>query len=431
MSDVRHCPALLVSAPASGQGKTSVTAALARWHRRQGRRVAVFKAGPDFLDPLVLARACGGDVHSIDLWMTGEADARARLHAAAGSSDLILVEGMMGLFDGTPSSADIAARFGLPVLAVIDGSAMAQSFGAVALGLARYRDDVRLHGVAANRIGGAHHARLLHESLPAGIAWMGALASDVGLALPERHLGLAAPQDVADLDARLDALADAWGLHASTQLPPPLAFAPVPPVHVPPALWGRRIAIARDAAFCFLYPANLELLRAAGAELAFFSPVAGDALPPCDAVWLPGGYPELHLPALAGNDGLRAQLRVHVESGRPLLAECGGLLYALDSLRVHDGPAHPMLGLLPGRAVVGPRLVALGAQQVALPEGVLRGHTFHFGRAEVEREPLLVATNPEGGPSTEAVYRRDRLTASFVHLYFPSCTEAALALFGG
>lgn len=424
-----HCPALLVSAPASGQGKTSVTAAIARWHRRAGRRVSVFKAGPDFLDPMLLARASGRDVHSLDLWMAGEDDARARLHAAAATSDLILVEGVMGLFDGTPSSADLATRFGLPVLAVVDGGAMAQTFGAVALGLARYRDGLQVHGVAANRIGGDYHAALLRSSLPEGLAWYGAMPGDPALAIPERHLGLLPASELVDLDTRLDALADAWRRHASTDLPPAVAFEPVARTRVPYALHGVRIAVARDAAFCFLYPANLQLLREAGAELAFFSPVAQDALPDCDAVWLPGGYPELHLPALAANGGLRRQLQAHVDAGRPMLAECGGLLVALETLRAVDGAAFPMFGLLPGDGAMERRVVAIGAQEVVLPEGRLRGHTFHFARARVGLAPLAVATNPEHGPSEEAVYRVKRLTAGFMHAYFPCAPDAAVALF--
>jgi cobyrinic acid a,c-diamide synthase len=426
---IRHCPALLVSAPASGQGKTSVTAALARWHVRQGRRVRVFKTGPDFLDPMILERASGAPVHQLDLWMCGEADVRARLYDAAGESDLILVEGVMGLFDGTPSSADLAQTLGLPVLAVIDGSAMAQTFGALAIGLARYREGLVVHGVAANRIGGAYHATLLRESLPAELHWLGALPRDAQLSLPERHLGLVTAAELSDLDARLDALADAWAAHASIALPRPVAFAPAARLPVPPLLRGRRIAIARDAAFCFLYPANLDLLREAGAELAFFSPLAGDALPHCDAVWLPGGYPELHLDALSERHDLHAALRAHRDAGKPLLAECGGLLFLLDSLANREGARASMAGLLCGDAALQARLVALGLQEIDLPEGRLRGHTFHYGQARVEAEPLATARNPNGGHSAEAVYRDRRMTASFVHFHFPSAPEAAVRLF--
>jgi cobyrinic acid a,c-diamide synthase len=429
MAASRQCPALLVSAPASGQGKTSVTAALARWHARQGRRVRVFKTGPDFLDPMLHERASGTPAYQLDLWMNGEADVRARLHAAAGEADLILIEGVMGLFDGAPSSADLAQAFDLPILAVIDGAAMAQTFGAVATGLARYRDGLRVHAVAANRIGGEYHAQLLRESLPPELRWCGALPRDPALAWPERHLGIVAAGEVPDLDARLDALADAWARHASTELPPPVRFPAAPPAEFAARLRGVRIAVARDAAFCFLYPANLDLLRAAGAELVGFSPIAGDALPDCDAVWLPGGYPELHLPALSRNTRLHRALHAHRDAGKPLLAECGGMLFALDRLADRDGLAMPMAGLLPGEAAVGPQLAAIGLQAVDLPEGTLRGHTFHHAQARIDAPALATARNPNGAPSREAVYRNARMTASFVHFYFPSQPEAAMALF--
>src|SRR5207245_10378482 len=206
-----HCPALLVGAPASGQGTTTACAALARWHRDQGRRVRVFKTGPDFLDPMVLERASGQPVHQLDLWMGGEAHCRTLLYRAASEADLILVEGVMGLHDGTPSSADLALRFGLPVLAVIDGSAMAQTFGAIAHGLATYRPGLRLAGVLATRVGSATPATMLRESLAAGMAWFGALPREEAYALPSRHLGLVQAGEVADLDQRIERAALALG----------------------------------------------------------------------------------------------------------------------------------------------------------------------------------------------------------------------------
>jgi cobyrinic acid a,c-diamide synthase len=428
-AQTHRCPALLISAPASGQGKTSVTAALARWHTRQGRRVRVFKTGPDFLDPMVLERAAGTPAYQLDLWMCGDADVRGRLHAAAGTADLILVEGVMGLFDGSPSSADLAQQLGIPVMTVIDGSAMAQTFGALACGLAAYREELQVYGVAANRIGSAYHAQLLKESLPSSLHWLGALPRDESLALPERHLGLVAAAELSDIDHRLDALANAWAQHASTALPAPVVFdAPVIDA-IPPLLRGQRIAVARDAAFCFLYQANLDLLAEAGAELRFFSPLAGDALPACDAVWLPGGYPELHLDTLSKQQSLHAALRQHRDAGKPILAECGGLLFILESLADRDGHEATMAGLLSGRAALQPRLAALGLQSVAMPEGDLRGHTFHYAHADIPMEPLAHASNPNHGPCMEAVYRDRRLTASFVHFYFPSNPLAAIRLF--
>ena len=431
----RSCPALLIAAPASGQGKTSVTAALARKHRDAGRRVRVFKAGPDFLDPMILSYASGNPVYQLDLFMVGEAQCRQLLYEAADHADLILIEGVMGLYDGAPSSADLAALFDIPVLAVIDASAMAQTFGALAHGLATYRADIRLAGVLANRVGSERHADMLKHSLPPDIAWYGALPRDVAYTLPERHLGLVQADEVGDLEARIQLAAAALPAVAC-QLPEAVVFAGAEIPSLPCTLRGQRIAIARDAAFSFIYPANLDLLNSLGAELVFFSPLAGEPLPVCDAVWLPGGYPELHLQTLAANTLLQVALRQHHAAGKPILAECGGMLYLAESLTGTDGEQASLVGLLPVQAVMQKRLAGLGLQSIALPEGTLRGHTFHHSRLDAGQPrgdaptlPILVhADNPNGGVS-EAVYRLGRLTASYVHAYFPSNPEAAAALF--
>ncbi|MEQ1660112.1 MAG: cobyrinic acid a,c-diamide synthase, partial [Hylemonella sp.] len=204
-----RCPALLIAAPASGQGKTTVTAALARLHARQGRRVRVFKCGPDFLDPFWHTLATGASVHQLDLWMTGEADCRARLAQAAQEAELIIVEGVMGLYDGQPSAADLAQHFGLPVLAVIDASAMAGTFGALAYGLQHYQPGLRWAGVLANRVGSARHAEMLQQGLREPQHWLGAMQRNPALVLPERHLGLVAATELSDAQQRLDAAADA------------------------------------------------------------------------------------------------------------------------------------------------------------------------------------------------------------------------------
>lgn len=425
----RHCPALLVAAPASGQGKTTVTAALAQLHRRAGRQVRVFKCGPDFLDPQILAAASGAPVQSLDLWMCGQEDGAARLYEAAGAADLILVEGVMGLYDGTPSSADIARRFGLPVLAVIDAAAMAQTFGAVAHGLASYGEGVNLSGVLANGVGSAHHADLLTASLPAGVAWYGALGRDGASGLAERHLGLLQAAEITDLDRRLDRLADALahGSPQAGQLPPPVSFAPAQLAAPPSLLDGTTVAVARDAAFGFVYPANLDCLTRLGARLAVFSPLADDTLPACDAVWLPGGYPELHAAQLSTNRRFMDSLRAHHAAGRPILAECGGMMVLCETLTDIDGRAHALAGLLPGSTVMQRRLGALGGQALALPQGELRGHTFHHSRAETPLEPALRARTADGRPG-EAVYQAGRLTASYLHAYFPSNPAAVAAL---
>ena len=431
-----ECPALLVTAPASGQGKTTVTAALAHCHRSNGLRVRVFKTGPDFLDPMVLERASGAPVHQLDLWMGGPAHCADLLHRAARESDLILVEGVMGLHDGTPSTADLALHFGLPVLAVIDASAMAQTFGAIAHGLASYRPGLRLAGVLANGVGSAGHMQMVRESLPRGMQWYGSLPRGPACALPSRHLGLVQADDVDDIDLRIAAAAQALRGNSTLAIPPAVRFAaPVqddgqPPDAAPDALAGVAIAVARDAAFSFLYRANLDTLRALGAALMFFSPLADEPVPDgADALYLPGGYPELHLPALAGNARWRDSVHAHHAAGRPLVAECGGLLALLESLTdAHDQSA-PMLGLLPGRGVMAERMVNLGMHSLALPEGEVRGHTFHYARIETTLQPAQLTQARRQHGRAEGVFRDARLFASFLHMYFASNPTAIAQLF--
>lgn len=424
----RTCPALLIAAPASGQGKTTVTAALARLHARQGRRVRVFKCGPDFLDPMILARASGHPVYQLDLWMIGEVESRRLLWEAAGEADLILIEGVMGLFDGSPSAADLARHFGVPVLGVINGAAMAQTFGALAVGLATYQPDLPFAGVLGNRVGSQRHSDLIRDSLPDWIRWYGALPRSAEVELPSRHLGLVQAEELADLDARLDAAADALAASAEVALPPAVAFAAPAAEPLEPWLEGVRIGVARDTSFAFLYQGNLDLLQRLGAELVFFSPLVDTELPAVDSLYLPGGYPELHLPQLAGNPAMAAAIRAHHQAGKPILAECGGMLYLLEALTDAAGQSAELLGLLPGRAVMQKRLAALALQEAALPEGTLRGHTFHHSLLESPEAPLVRGLCPNDKPVAEAVYRIGRLTASYIHFYLPSNPRAAAEL---
>jgi cobyrinic acid a,c-diamide synthase len=433
VSAVPACPALFIAAPASGQGKTTVTAALAAHHRGQGRRVRVFKTGPDFLDPMILERASAAPVYQLDLWMGGEEHCRQLLHAAAAEADLILIEGVMGLFDGDRSSADLAALFGIPIVVVIDGSAMAQTFGALAHGLATYRPGLPFAGVFANRVAGERHYEMLAESLPPGLACFGWLPRDADFALPERHLGLVQAAEVADLDARIGRAAAA--LQAlPRRLPAAVSFAapslsPTASSVRPPALAGVRVAVARDGAFAFLYRANLDLLRELGAELRFFSPLLDGSLPEAEVLYLPGGYPELHLAALAANAPMHAAIRAHHAAGKPLVAECGGMLYLLESLADKEGCRAEMVGLLPGNAKMLGRLANLGLHRVTLPEGELRGHSFHYSQMETPLSPIAISEGARAGRRGEAVYRVGRVHASYLHLYFPSNPEAVAQLF--
>jgi cobyrinic acid a,c-diamide synthase len=427
----RSCPALFVSAPASNQGKTTVTAALARLHAAQGRVVRVFKAGPDFLDPMIHERASGQPAYQLDLWMGGEGHCRALLHAAAANADLILIEGVMGLFDGTPSSADLARLLGVPVLAVIDAESMAQSFGAIAHGLASYRADVPFYGVLANRVAGTRHAEMLQQGMRSEMAFLGAVMRDAGFELPDRHLGLVQAEEVDDLDKRLTAIATALSETGLTQLPPSVKFVlgDCPPAAIGAMLRGVRVAVARDRAFSFLYRANLDLLRHLGAELVFFSPLADSDLPRVDSVYLPGGYPELHLAQLGANRALALALQRHVEAGKPLYAECGGMLYLLESLTSVNGERARLAGVMPGSATMQPRLKGLGYQSAPMPGGVLRGHTFHHSTMETSLTPWAHGERLYNTTPGEAIYREGKLLASYLHNYFPSNPIAAAGLF--
>ena len=451
-----RCPALLVAAPASGQGKTTVTAALARLHARRGLQVRVFKCGPDFLDPHWHQLASGAPVHQLDLWMTGEADCARRLHAAAQEADLILIEGVMGLFDGDPSAADLAQRFDVPVLAVVDASAMAGTFGALAFGLQHYRPGLPWAGVLANRVGSARHADMLQAGLREPQDWLGALMPvtlkadvgvDVGAAraagalLPERHLGLVAAHELLDSQQRLDAAADAL---AATPLGQMTAQdlqrwavdfpAPAHTAAVPALLAGRTVALARDAAFCFIYAANVQCLTQMGARVVFFSPLHDAALPQCDAVWLPGGYPELHTAQIAANTGMQASLRAHVGAGKPLWAECGGMMALMESIALADGSTAPLWGLLPGQVTMQKRLAALGPQQLAVAGHTLRGHTFHYSTCDSSATVVARTARPGEVPvpdAGEALYQQGSIHASYFHAWFPSSPEAVAHLMGG
>ena len=279
---------VLISAIASGQGKTTTTAALARKLIKLGQRVRVFKTGPDFIDPMILERASGAPVHSLDLWMAGLEASQAMLAQAALDADVILIEGVMGLYDGNPSSADLARAFAVPVLAVLDASAMAQTVGALAMGLRDF-GPVQLAGVIANRVASSGHAKMVAGAMR-DIKLIGNLPRQADT-LPERHLGLVLPQEVAQIDALLDQLADQLSLDMDAwNSMPSISFRHLEnQAETPQLLKGKTLAIARDAAFAFIYPANLDCLRQLGANLVFFSPLANDAVPACrvSAGWIP------------------------------------------------------------------------------------------------------------------------------------------------
>jgi len=428
MSSQQHCPALLISAPASGQGKTTITAALARLYTEQGKKVRIFKTGPDFLDPMILEQACGLPVYQLDLWMGGEAHCRELLYKAACEADLILIEGVMGLFDGTTSSADLAELFGIPVLAIIDSTAMAQTFGAIAYGLAHYRDQLPFAGVIANRVASLSHGDMLAESLN-DIPYIAALPRDSACELPTRHLGLVQAEEIADLDARINAAKQHFVDAGFDYQPEAVTFEASESQIAKRILKGLRIAVARDPAFAFVYKANLELLNELGAELSYFSPLEDKTLPEADSLYLPGGYPELHLEALASNTAMHKAIKAHQQQEKPIVAECGGMLYLLQSLTDKEGHSQNMVGLLDGHGKMQQRLANLGMHSVQLPEGKIHGHTFHHSTLDTSLTPIATSKSTRKRGKGEAIYRQDRLHASYIHMYFPSNPEASARLF--
>jgi len=431
------CPALFLTAPSSGEGKTTITAALARYFRDQGKVVRVFKTGPDYLDPQILAQASGQDVEQLDLWMAGESYCQQKLYEAAKTADLILVEGAMGMFDGEPSSADLAARFNIPVAIVMNVKGMAQTAAAIAMGLANYRTDISVAGLIANNCGTERHAQLIRDALPESLPLLATLARDPEVALPERHLGLVQAAEVYDELEQRFGLGAEWikgpleTINQITNLPEPVEFFSAELPEVEPLLEGKRIAIAKDEAFSFIYDANLRLLKQMGAELKFFSPLHDTKLPEADSLWLPGGYPELHAQALSDNQIMQAQIREFHSAGKPILAECGGFLYCLEDLTDLEDNCRPMAGILKGRGAMRGKRGCQGMQTAMLPEGEVQAHAHHRSRSSDTPEPVGHGRRQRHPAPGEAIYREKGLTASYLHLFFASNPEAIAAIFSG
>lgn len=432
-----YCPAIFLTAPASNQGKTTITAALARYFTKQGKVVRVFKTGPDYLDPQILAQASKQPVEQLDIWMAGEDYCQDRLYQAAKVADLILVEGAMGMFDGEPSSADLAARFGIPLAIVMDVKGMAQTAAALATGLANFRSDVSVAGLIANRCGSERHAELIRDALPASLPLLASLKRDEEVTLPERHLGLVQADEVKEeLELRFEAAVD-WLQQSMDEgllvLPKAVAFYPVDnfdkSAPIKPLLAGKTIAIAKDTAFSFIYDANLNALVELGADYVFFSPLTDKTVPEADALWLPGGYPELHARALAANTEMHSSLQAFFASGKSILAECGGMLYSLETLTDLNGETFPMLGILEGQGAMRGKRGCQGMQTAVIPEGEIRAHAHHRSRSENTPEPVSFGRRQRHPAPGEAIYQSKGLTASYLHLFFPSNLEATAKLF--
>ncbi len=432
-------PGLLVAAPASGTGKTTVMLGLLAALRERGLQVQPFKNGPDYIDPAFHRAASGRESFNLDTWAMPGAMLDGMLDAARGA-DLVLAEGSMGLFDGVAApgacgngaSADLAARMGWPVVLVIDASGQAQTAAAVAQGLARFRPGVTVAGVILNRIASPRHEALIRNGMAeAGLPVLGVLPKRAAIAMPERHLGLVQAEEQPALQALI---AEAAALmREGVDLDALVAAARTTAGHATPAKItppGQRIALARDAAFSFVYPHLLHGWRAAGAEVLPFSPLADQAPDPsADVCWLPGGYPELHGATLEQADRFRAGLRAFAET-KPVHGECGGYMAMGEAIVGKDGTRHRMAGLLGLVTSFETRKMHLGYRLAQLSQPVpghatgstLRGHEFHYSTILSQPDAPLAqvtdatgATVPETG-STRLQNGGGLSTGTFFHL---------------
>lgn len=448
-------PRLVIAGTHSGAGKTTFTLALLAVLQRRGRRVQAFKVGPDFIDPGHHTLITGRPSRNVDGWMLGRDLNRQIFCRAAANADLSIVEGMMGLFDGSSptneigSTAELAKQLQAPVLLVIDGSAMARSAAAMVLGYARFDPDLRVAGVLFNRISGDGHYRLLKEAVESAtdIPVLGYLKPDAAVTISDRHLGIVtaiehgssavyeglarAAGETVDLD-RVEAIA-----HTAKEM----ACEP-PGNHVfnsKTAAEGKiRVGVAYDAAFCFYYAENLELLKAAGAELIYFSPLRDRALPNVDLLYLGGGYPEVHAARLTDNAAMRRAVGAFAARGGAIYAECGGLMYLTQSILDGKGRSHEMVGVFPANAVMRPSGFTIGYRELELTrpcllgEGGLkaRGHEFHYSTLTAigALDYACQVTNVQGDRKGPDGLIAGNTLALYTHVHFASQPRMAETL---
>jgi cobyrinic acid a,c-diamide synthase len=429
---------LIIAAPQSGAGKTTVTLALVAALRRRGLKVSAAKAGPDYIDPAFHAAASGSAAVNLDSWAMPQALLDMLAVRAVDSADMFVIEGVMGLFDGAPAkagrcgaTADLAAHFDLPVVLVLDVARQAQSAAAIARGFAAHDPAVKIAGVILNRTASERHRALVADAISAvGLPVFGVLPRDAALSLPERHLGLVQAAEHADLAALIERLAETaerhFNLDAIIAAAAPLTLQARRDHHagfLPPP--GQRIALAQDRAFSFVYPHVLQAWRGAGAEILPFSPLADEApAQHADSCWLPGGYPELHAEPLAAAQNFAKGLRRFAQT-RPVHGECGGYMVLGQSIKDSDGRSHAMTGLLGHTTSFAQRKLHLGYRAARLlSDGVLgpkgarvRGHEFHYASlaAAGDDEPFAELSNSEGRTLGKGGGRRGHVSGAFFH----------------
>ncbi|KAB1088722.1 cobyrinate a,c-diamide synthase [Neorhizobium galegae] len=428
--------ALIIGAPRSGSGKTSVTIGLLRAFARRGVKVRGIKTGPDYIDPGFHEAATHLPGLNLDSWAMAPDLLRHLARGQAEDAELLLIESAMGLFDGIVSeenrsgaASDLARLFRLPVLLVLDVSGQSQTAGAIAYGFAHYDPTVKIAACVLNRAGSERHKKLCGDAIQAaGIPVVGTVLRDPSLVLPERHLGLVQASEHPEMDAHIERLADA--MEASLDLD--AIYAAAKPFNIPSGSTekslrppGQRIALAQDAAFTFLYPHLMREWRSAGAEVVPFSPLADEApAVGCDVCWLPGGYPELHAGRLAAAENFKTGLARFAET-KPVHGECGGYMVLGETLEDADGVTHAMTGLLSHRTSFAKRKMNLGYRQAEIAENsplgrkgdTIRGHEFHYASVVSPGTDQPFATIADGGgkPIGPTGGRRDLVSGAFFH----------------
>lgn len=447
---------LLIAGTASGVGKTTVTLAIIAAMRRRGLVVQPYKSGPDFLDTGHHSRIAGRPARNLDTWMLSDEANREVLRQSSIDAHVLVVEGMMGLFDGkdgatnTGSSAEIAALLRLPVVLVVDASRSARSIAAVVLGFELFDPALTLAGIILNRVASEGHFKMLETAIVSACKTpiLGWLPREPDISIPERHLGLHTVEEsaaVEDADSKIEALAAIAEKHLdlerilALECGLDLTLEDIRDAEV--AAKPVRIGVARDLAFSFYYEDNLDLLRQNGAETVPFSPVLDTSLPQgIDALYLGGGYPELHARKLSANRTMRDSIRQFAASGRPVYAECGGMIYLSQQLATADGEVYAMVGVLPIKMEMTAKLVHFGYVSVELVQDcmlgsrgtLLRGHSFHYSR--IVGEPTLptsyrVHYSLSGQQELEG-FGFGNVLASYIHLHFRTAPGIAKRFVG-
>lgn len=423
--------AFLVAGTSSGSGKTTITLGLLAALRNMGLAVQPFKCGPDFIDPGLHQLACGRISRNLDLWMMGETQVRETF-AACSIADVAVIEGVMGMFDGqTSSSAALAKALGVPIVLILDVRSAAESVAAVLKGFETLDPEVSPVAVILNRVASPRHLELVTGAIRTHCQAeiLGHLPQSVEFVMPSRHLGLFTGGEQPISPEALDSLADT--ISAQVDLPRLLelaAGAALSPVEIEPVCYETartRIGVAKDRAFCFYYEDNLDLLRSAGAELVFFSPLDDHCLPEnLDGLYLGGGYPELYARELSGNLGMRQAINDWAESGGTLYAECGGFMYLTEGIAGDDVGVLPMAGVFPVTARMRNKRASLGYREVRLEKDcffgpastILRGHEFHY--SVIDEMPEYIERLYAVNTSAREGYRYKNVLGGYIHLHF-------------